>query len=95
MFSGFLQGLESRSLPAIDAVTEPEHDIAAETLERRLADQELGRFLVPADFAESDGTRAVPIRFALRVGRPRKQKPRSVPGSQSTRQVSPADRLTG
>ena len=36
-------------------------DLADEALERELADQELGRLLVPADLTESDGAGAVAV----------------------------------
>ena len=38
-------------------------DLADETLERELADQELGRLLVATDLTESHGARAVPVRL--------------------------------
>jgi len=36
-------------------------DLTNETLEGKLADQELGRLLVATDLTESDGTRLIPV----------------------------------
>ena len=38
-------------------------DFPNKTLEGELADEELGRLLVPTNFTESDGTRAETMRF--------------------------------
>mgnify|MGYP005735125305 CR=1 FL=1 len=38
-------------------------DLADEALEGELADEQLGRLLVPADLTESDGARAVAVRL--------------------------------
>jgi len=43
-------------------------DLAHETLERELADQELGGLLVAADLAESHGSRAVAVRLLHAAG---------------------------
>ena len=43
-------------------------DLADETLERELADQELGRLLVATDLTERDGTRAVTVRLLDAAG---------------------------
>ena len=44
-------------------------DLADEALERELADQQLGRLLVPADLTESDGARAVAVGLLDAAGR--------------------------
>ena len=38
-------------------------DFSNETLERQLADQQFGRFLIATDFSKSDGTGPVTVRF--------------------------------
>jgi len=38
-------------------------DFTDETLERELADKELGRLLITPDFTESDGTGTEPVRL--------------------------------
>lgn len=44
-------------------------NLANQTLEGELADQELGRLLVPTDLTESDGTRLVAVRLLDTAGR--------------------------
>ena len=41
-------------------------DLTNQALERKLADEELGRFLVATDLTESDGTRLVAVRLLWR-----------------------------
>jgi hypothetical protein len=57
-----LQGQDGGSLEA-EVVLEVLGDLADETLEGQLADQQLGGLLVTADLAESDGARAVTVRL--------------------------------
>lgn len=52
-------------------------NLADKALKGQLADQELCRFLVPADFAECDGTRAVAVRF-FHTARSRSRLPRKL-----------------
>ena len=52
-------------------------NLADKALKGQLADQELRRFLVPADFAECDGTRAVAIGL-LHTARHRSRLPRKL-----------------
>jgi len=61
-FRGFLQGEHGRSLEAQVAL-EILRNLTDQALERQLADEEIGGLLVAADFAESDGTRAVTVRL--------------------------------
>ena len=44
-------------------------DLADEALERQLADEQLGRLLVPADLTQRDGARAVAVRLLHAAGR--------------------------
>ena len=53
--SGFLKSKNSRSLEAKVAL-EILRDLTDQTLEGELADEEVGRLLVPADFAEGDSS---------------------------------------
>lgn len=43
-------------------------DLTDETLERQLADEQLGGLLVATNFTESDGTRAEPVRLLHTTG---------------------------
>jgi len=56
--NGLLESADGRRLEAKIRL-EVLSDFTNETLERKLADQELGRLLVTTDFSESDGTRLV------------------------------------
>jgi hypothetical protein len=69
VFSCFLQRLECRALPAKALFSEPVGNIATEALERRFADEELGRLLVATDLAKRDGAWAVTVGFPLRSGK--------------------------
>lgn len=68
VFSCFLQRLECRALPAKALFSEPVGNIATEALERRFADEELGRLLVATYLAKRDGAWAVTVGFPLRAG---------------------------
>jgi len=57
---GFLEGEDGAALEAKVGL-EVLGDLADEALERELADQELRRLLVAADFAEGDGAGAVAV----------------------------------
>ena len=57
-FRGLLEGEDCGSLETKVAL-EILGDLSHETLEGKLADQEVGRFLVPADLAEGDGSGTV------------------------------------
>jgi len=58
----FLEGADSRGLePQISL--EVLRDFPDETLERQFADQQLGRFLIPTDFPERDGSGSVAMRL--------------------------------
>ena len=59
---GLLEREDGRALEA-EVGLEVLGDLADEALERELADEKLGRLLVPADLAERDGARAVPVRL--------------------------------
>jgi hypothetical protein len=59
--SSLLKGKDGRSLKAKIGL-EVLSDLTDETLEGELADEKLGRLLVPADLAECDGSRAVSVR---------------------------------
>ncbi|KAH9845795.1 histone H3 [Teratosphaeria destructans] len=52
---GLLQGTDGRALEA-EVALEVLGDLTDETLEGKLADEELGRLLVATDLTESDGT---------------------------------------
>ena len=54
-FNGLLKSSDGRRLEAKVGL-EVLCDFTDQTLERKLADQELGRFLVTTDFTESDST---------------------------------------
>ena len=54
--SSFVKILEETNLKVLS-------DFTNETLEGELADEELGRLLVPTNFTESDGTRAETMRL--------------------------------
>eukprot|EP00964_Phaeocystis_antarctica_P113979 scaffold77957_cov68-Phaeocystis_antarctica.AAC.3 len=57
---GLLEGDNGRRLEA-EVGLEVLRDLADQALEGQLADQELGRLLVPADLTERDGARAVAV----------------------------------
>jgi hypothetical protein len=57
---GLLEGADGRRLEA-QVRLEVLGNLADETLEGQLSDEELGRLLVATDLAESDGTRLVPV----------------------------------
>jgi len=58
--SGLLQGKDSSGLESKVGL-EILGDLTDKTLERSLADEEIGRLLVLADLTKSDGTRAVSV----------------------------------
>ena len=60
--SGLLKRQNCRALEA-KICFEVLSDLANEALERQLADQKLGRFLVAADLAKRDGARAIAMRL--------------------------------
>ena len=60
--SGFLERDDSGPLEA-EVVLEILGDFPNQSLERELADEELGGLLVPTDLAESDGSWAIPVRL--------------------------------
>ena len=74
---GLLEGKDGGSLET-EIGLEVLGDLTDQALEGQLADQEVGRLLVPADLTESDGSGAVPVglldsasgggRFAGRLG---------------------------
>jgi histone H3 len=64
---GLLEGTNSARLePQISL--EILGNLTDKTLEGELADQELGRFLVPTDLTEGDGSRAVTVRLLDTTG---------------------------
>ena len=60
--AGFLEGHDGRALESQIGL-EVLSDLADETLEGQLADQQLGRLLVATDLAKSDGSGPVTVRF--------------------------------
>lgn len=60
---GLLEGTDGRALEA-EVALEVLGNLTDETLERKLADQELGRLLVATDLTESDGTLTCDVRDA-------------------------------
>lgn len=66
--NGLLESADGRRLEAKVAL-EVLGDLTDETLERKLADQELGRLLVTTNLTESDGTRFVAVRLLDTTGR--------------------------
>ena len=52
---GLLEGADGRALEA-EVALEVLRDLTDETLEGKLADQELGRLLIATNFTKSDGT---------------------------------------
>jgi len=66
--SSLLQSKDSGSLES-QVGLEVLGDLTNQTLERKLADQEVRGFLVSADLSERDGTRAVSVRLLDSSGR--------------------------
>ena len=62
-----LEGADGRRLEA-EVRLEVLGNLADETLEGELSDEELGRLLVATDLTESDGTRLVPVRLLDTAG---------------------------
>ena len=60
--SGLLKSENGRSLETKVAF-EILSDFSNETLKRELADEQVGRLLIPTDFAEGDGSRSVTVGF--------------------------------
>ena len=90
--SGFLKGDDRGSLEP-EVVLEVLGDLPNQSLERELADEELGALLVAADLAKRDGTRAVPVRLLDSTGR-RRALSGGLGGELLTRSFS-SGRLTG
>ena len=67
---GLLQSTDGGGLEA-QVGLEVLSDLADETLEGELADEELSRLLVATDLTESDGTRLVAVRLLDTTGRRR------------------------
>ena len=65
---GLLEGEDRGSLES-QVGLEVLGDLTNQTLERKLADQEVRGFLVSADLSERDGTRAVSVRLLDSSGR--------------------------
>jgi len=63
-----LEGADGRRLEA-EVRLEVLGDLADETLEGELSDEELGRLLVATDLTEGDGTRLVPVGLLDTAGR--------------------------
>jgi len=64
----FLEGADSRRLePQISL--EVLRDFSDQTLERQFADQQLGRFLIPTNFPERDGSGSIAMRLLNASGR--------------------------
>lgn len=61
-FGSFLESTNGRRLET-EIRLEVLGDFTDQTLERKLADQELGRLLVTTNFTKSDGTGPVTVRF--------------------------------
>ena len=61
-FASFLESHHSRALETQIGL-KILSDFSHKTLEGQLADEQLGRFLVPTDFTKSDCTRPVTMRF--------------------------------
>ena len=59
---GLLEGADGRALEAQVAL-EVLSDLTDETLEWELADEQLGRLLVPTDLTESDGSWLISVRL--------------------------------
>jgi len=66
--NGLLESTDGRALEA-EVRLEVLSDLTNKTLERQLADEELGRLLVATDLTESDGTRLVSVRLLDTTGR--------------------------
>jgi hypothetical protein len=62
-----LEGADGRRLEA-EVRLEVLGNLADETLEGELSDEELGRLLVATDLTEGDGTRLVPVRLLDTAG---------------------------
>jgi len=67
-FDRLLKSADGRRLEA-EIRLEVLSDLTNETLEGKLADQELGRLLVATDLTKSDGTRLVAVRLLDSTGR--------------------------
>ena len=65
--SGFLESHHGARLEA-EVGLEVLSDFTNKTLEGELADEELGRLLVPTNFTESDGTRPEAVRLLHTTG---------------------------
>ena len=65
--AGLLEGHDSGALES-EISFEVLGDLADETLERQLSDQELCALLVPSDLTESDGSGPVPVGFLHPTG---------------------------
>lgn len=66
-FAGFLESHDGRALET-QVGLEILGDFTDQTLEGQFADQQLGALLVTTDFTESDGSRAVTMRFLYSSG---------------------------
>ena len=65
--NGLLESTDGRALEA-EVRLEVLSDLTNKTLERQLADEELGRLLVATDLTESDGTGLVAVRLLDTTG---------------------------
>lgn len=66
--NGFLKSADGRRLEA-EIRLEVLSNLTNETLEWKLSNKEFGRFLVSADFSQSDGTRLITVRLLDTTGR--------------------------